>query len=217
MYLGIIYHSFPLKKYYNNCTKQALVTKGIKIFCQHKRELYILCKGTNNSKIINYYKTYCKILSKVIKAVKRIQFNNLIKHSKNKTKTMWNIVRTKINNQDSNNTLSLNIEGKSINDHCDLANVFNDYFVNATNINQENDMSKNLQAFNNLYSVFTKPLPQFNLALVNVKEIKDIIRSLKWKSSYGYDEIPLRILKISAPYIISPLIYLCMTTKIFPT
>ena len=68
--------------------------------------------------------------------------------------------------------------------------------------------------------MFTKHFPQFNLAPVNAKEIKDIIRYLKWKSSYGYDEIPLRILKISAPYIISPLIYLrnkSMTTGIFPT
>ena len=44
--LTIFYHSFPLKKYYNNCTKQAWLTKGIKISCQCKRDLYILCKGT---------------------------------------------------------------------------------------------------------------------------------------------------------------------------
>jgi Notch-like protein len=81
-------------------------------------------------------------------------------------------------------------------------------------------MSKNLQALNNLYSVFNKPFPHLNIAPVNAKEIKDIIRTLKWKNSYGYDEIPLKVLKISTPYIISPLIYLCnksMTTGIFPT
>jgi hypothetical protein len=40
------------------------------------------------------------------------------------------------------------------------------------------------------------------------------------KNSYGYDEIPPKILKISLPYIISPLIYLCnktMSSGIFPT
>ena len=40
------------------------------------------------------------------------------------------------------------------------------------------------------------------------------------KNSYGYDEIPPKILKISLPYIISPLIYLCNKTTssgIFPT
>jgi len=68
--------------------------------------------------------------------------------------------------------------------------------------------------------VFNKPYPQLNLAPVTAKEIKDIIRSLKWKSSYGYDEVPPKIFKISAPYIISPLIYICnkpVTTGTFLT
>jgi len=40
------------------------------------------------------------------------------------------------------------------------------------------------------------------------------------KNSYGYDEIPTSILKISLPYITSWLIYLCnksMSSGIFPT
>ena len=80
-------------------------------------------------------------------------------------------------------------------------------------------MNTNLQALSNLYSVFNKPYPQLNLAPVNAKEIKDIIQTLKWKSSCGYDEVPLKILKMSAPYIISPLVYLCnksIITGIFP-
>ena len=133
---------------------------------------------------------------------------------------MWNIVKTETNNWDSNDKLPLNIEGNSIKDYRGLANVFNDYFINAANTHQASDMNKNTEALNNLYSVFNKPFPQFSMTPVNAKEIKDIIRTLKWKSSYGYDEIPLKIFKISAPYIIFPLIYLCnksMTTGIFST
>ena len=74
------------------------------------------------------------------------------------------------------------IEGKSIKNYHDLANIFNDYFINATNTHQANDMSKNLQALSNLYSVFNKPFPQLNLAPVNAKEIKDIIRTLNGKA-----------------------------------
>jgi hypothetical protein len=66
---------------------------------------------------------------------------------------MWNIVKAETNNRDSNDKLSLTIEGKCIKDYRDMANVFNDYFINATNKHQANDMSKNLQALNNLYSV----------------------------------------------------------------
>jgi len=128
-------------------------------------------------------------------------------------------MRLKTNNRDSNDKLPLNIEGNSIKDYRDLANVFNDYFINATNTHKLMIWAKT-EALNNLYSVFNKPFPQFSMTPVNAKEMKDIIRTLKWKSSYGYDEIPLKIFKISAPYIIFPLIYLCnksMTTGIFST
>ena len=114
----------------------------------------MLCKETNNSKIKNHYKTYCKILSKVIKVAKRQHFNNLIKCSKNKTKTMWNIVKAQTNTRVSKDKLPLTIEGKSIKKYHDLANVFNEYFINATNTHQTNYMSTNSQAISNLYAVF---------------------------------------------------------------
>jgi hypothetical protein len=50
--------------------------------------------------------------------------------------------------------------------------------------------------------------------------MKDIINSLKHKNSYGYDEISMKILKLSMPFIISPLIYICnrsLSTGIFPS
>ena len=113
-YLRIFNHSFPLKKYYNKHTNQGWLTKGIKISCHHKRDLYMLYKDTNNSKIKNHYKTYCKILSKIIKMAKRQHFNNHIKCSKNKSKTMWNIVKAETNTRVSKDKLPLTIEGKSI-------------------------------------------------------------------------------------------------------
>jgi len=64
-------------------------------------------------------------------------------------------------------------------------------------------------ALNYLYQVFTRPFPHIKLTPVSTKEISEIIKSLKWKNSHGYDEIPTKILKISLPFIISPLTYVC--------
>jgi hypothetical protein len=50
-------------------------------------------------------------------------------------------------------------------------------------------------------------------------EIRKIINSLKSKNTSGYDEISTRLLKLSTPYIVSPLTYICNTilsTGIFP-
>ena len=46
------------------------------------------------------------------------------------------------------------------------------------------------------------------MAPVTTEEIKDIIKSRPSKNSSCYDEIPLRIIKISMPLITSPLTYL---------
>jgi len=74
-YLRIFYHSFPLKKVYHSQQNKAWVTTGIEISSQHKRDLYLLCRSTDNSKLKNYYKTYCKILSDVINTAKKLYYN----------------------------------------------------------------------------------------------------------------------------------------------
>jgi hypothetical protein len=40
-------------------------------------------------------------------------------------------------------------------------------------------------------------------------ETENIIKTLKPKNSYGYDEISTKLMKISAPFISSPLNYIC--------
>jgi hypothetical protein len=54
---------------------------------------------------------------------------------------------------------------------------------------------------------------------VTGKELKEIFKSLQNKKSSGYDGIPIRIMKMSMPFIISPLVYICnraLFTGIFP-
>jgi hypothetical protein len=49
-------------------------------------------------------------------------------------------------------------------------------------------------------------------------EVEKIINSLKCNNSYGYDEISSRILKVSTPYVLSPLTYIfnkILSTGIF--
>jgi len=52
------------------------------------------------------------------------------------------------------------------------------------------------------------------------KEIEKIIKSLKSKNSHGYDGIPMKILKVSTPFITFPLTYICnksLSSGIFPS
>jgi len=82
------------------------------------------------------------------------------------------------------------------------------FFVNVTANKSVDNSSINPTAINNLSSIYRETFPQIQMAPVTIKEIKDIIKSLPPKNSSGYDEIPLRILKIGMPFITSPLTYL---------
>ena len=58
-----------------------------------------------------------------------------------------------------------------------------------------------------------------NWQYASTYEIEKIIKSLKTKNSSGYDEILNRIIKLSSPFIISPLSHICnaiLNTGIFP-
>jgi len=59
---------------------------------------------------------------------------------------------------------------------------------------------------------FNKPYPSMEWKYTTTKEIEQIIKSLKTKNSYGYDEISTKILKISCPFISSPLNCICNKT-----
>jgi len=103
-----------------------------------------------------------------------------------------------------------------------IATTFNTYFATvAQNIHTENFNSIDVNdPLNYLYNAFNEQIPAINLKMVTSKEIENVVKSLKPKGSHGYDEIPTKSLKLSVPYILSPLTYLCnlmISTGTFPT
>ena len=70
-----------------------------------------------------------------------------------------------------------------------------------------------------LINSFHRPFPKMSWQYSSTHEIENIIKSLKYKNTGGYDEISTPILKLSAPYIISPLTNICnaiLKSAIFP-
>jgi len=93
-YLRIFNSSFLLQKIYSTHNNKPWITTGIKTSCQHKRELYLISRDSNNSKLKAHYKSHCLILPKVIKAAKQLYYNNKISKFNNKIKTTWDIIKT---------------------------------------------------------------------------------------------------------------------------
>ena len=86
-YLRIFYQSFPYKKGYHKHINKPWISIGIKKSCQHKRDLYLLCRKFNNPTLKNHYKIYCKVLTNVIKTAKKLYYDKRILSSNNSAKT----------------------------------------------------------------------------------------------------------------------------------
>jgi hypothetical protein len=167
--------------------------------------------------VISFYKKYCKILTSVIKLAKK--YNNIISHSSNKSKTTWNIVKSTLNIKPNVPSIStIRVNGNLSSNAQIIAEEFINYFVSAVQNNHLlNDTSNHEKPITYLSKAQSFPL--ITLKYVSSKEIEDIIKSLKAKHSCGYDGISTKILKVSSPYISSPLTYLCnrmLVTGIFP-
>ena len=107
----MFYSSFPLKRVHINKKHNNWITLGILTSCKHKRELFTAYRNNNNPDILKHYKSYCKILSAVIKEAKKLNYADKIKKASNKNKTIWNIVNLESNktvNTDKINTLNIN-------------------------------------------------------------------------------------------------------------
>jgi hypothetical protein len=219
-YLRTFYTNFPSCKIIERSNNNSWLTPHIRISCKCKRCLYLLTKDSDDVILKNHYKQYCNTLTSIIKETKKYMYNNRIINSTNKIKTTLNIIKAERNRLKGPKTTTINNSQNS-------RKVFNKYFLSITeNILQDVRCTKkqgsNINKNPNYYllNLFHKPFPSVKFKNTSPKEIEKIINSLKIKESSGYDKVSTKILKISAPFISSPLSYTCnksMLSGAFPT
>lgn len=131
-YLRIFQSCFPIKQKPIHHNHKPWLTQGIRISCANKKKLYETYKYSKEPNFKIYYKKYCKILTSTIEVSKRKYYDNLISKSTNKTKTIWNLVKTITNKSKIRNTIaSMNINNHSINDPDTITNSFNSFFASV--------------------------------------------------------------------------------------
>jgi hypothetical protein len=170
--------SFPLKRVYLAKKSTNWITSGIKTSCNHKRELFIATRNSNDLALIQYYKRYCNILSVVIKEAKKLYYADKIKKSLNKNKIIWDIVKLETNNCVTTEKINtINVDGKSISDRQEIANAFNQYFLTiAKNVKTKlnaliSHNSDNTTPLSYLEQSFKNQFPNFTVKSVSTKEI----------------------------------------------
>ena len=129
-------------------------------------------------------------------------------------KTTWNIIHKEMSNPTKeNNIKSLKIKNHTVQNQISIANEFNNYFLNtagSTSTKGINEKKKeDVSPLQYLFEYFNQPFKDISWPYTSSKEMNKIINSLKNKNPSGYNEITTKIIKISKPFIISPIINIC--------
>jgi hypothetical protein len=118
---------------------------------------------------------------------------------------------------------SLVLDNKLIMNQDKIAGSFNKYFISIVDSvisdNNKYTSTNTANSITYLSDVFSGPFAKTNWQYTITHEVDNFIRSLKTNNYIGYDEISCRIIKSSAPFIISPLTHICnaiLGTGIFP-
>jgi hypothetical protein len=226
-YLRLFYTSFPKSSKKPRVAKnKEWITPSIKTKCCFKRDLYLISRKSKDPIIKNFYKTYCKLLSRSIIETKRSYYDKQISNSNNKIKSMWNIVKAITGRKSDYDVIPiLSSHDKSSISPKIISDSFNKYYLSvADNIinktfNNYNSTDRSTNHIEYLSDIYKTTFPTIKYNYASTKGIENIIKNLKTSNSYGYYEIPVKILKNCSYFIISPLTYIIsssLTTDIFP-
>lgn len=202
---------------------QTWMTQGLLKSRQKKEQLYVCmvkARSTENYLVHeNTYKEYLSVYNRTIKAAKKHYYEMKFELTKSDMKQTWNNINEVLNRTSNKTELpsKFHYGDKTLVDNIDIANGFNQYFVDVGQA-----LASKIKVFPGVATDFlpNRNLPHgFFLEPVTSIEIFNIINALKAKTSCGYDEISPKLLKQSAQSISSPLTHIAnisFTSGLFP-
>ena len=184
-------------------------------------KLMVQTDPTNNdlyNTIKTNFKTYKNILRQTIREAKKQYYHRIFFNFKNNIKKTWIAIKETLNRNNKTTKLPSVFyqNNQIIEDPTDLANAFNDYFINiGTNLSQhiESDTSHAYYLKNNYSNL------DFKFKQINESDILTIIKKLKIKFSSGLDGISNNLIKHASDAISKPLTLIVnqmLITGIFP-
>ena len=213
--------NFPeIKKKFNiNYHKiNGYMTRGL--LTSRITKLNLLKKSINEPTNVNVnaYKNFRTIYNKTLRASRKLYFDVNFQHAKKNPKKTWDLIREAIGTEPSHPKINkLTISGKTVNDPEIITNEFNKFFVNAGK-HVAAEISKTTVVPESFIQAKNTPLLEFSNT--SPGEIVDIIKGFQSKTSSDIDGISMKLLKVVAIEISSPLAHifnLSLKKGIFPS
>jgi hypothetical protein len=197
---------FPFTKSHKsrkNTPRKVWMTESLVRSCRKKEKLYKLYvkNQTEHNKL--KYKNYRNKLNKLLHSVEQDYYHTKFELLSHDTKKTWQIIKTLL----GKNMLSVPVESFKcsstlISDKNEIANKFNEFFVNVGPT-----LAAKIPVNPVMYNSFLKGdySKSFSLLPTDPAEILSVVRGLKTKSSAGYDLLSTEMLKLIIPFLAEPL------------
>ena len=193
----------------NNKYDKPWITPGLKNACKKKNTLYRRFLKCRSKEAEDRYKSYKNKLTGILRYCEKDYYNKKLQLYSYDMKNTWKLLNEVINRKmkQRNFVSHFNYNNNEIYDKQEIANGFNDFFVNIGPelankivIPENNDI---LQYMNdrNVNSMF--------LHGVNKKEMLDVIKSFANKTSTDYNGMNMFILKKITNFIVDPFLHVC--------
>ena len=201
------------KKYYRN---KPWLSTALKESIKRKNKLHAHSKKCGDPVLQCYYKKYRNKLNQLIKTAERKHYHDLLIEHKSNIKKSWQIIKFVINKRKYKMPCTkFKLNGTIIDDGIDIANKFNNFFVNVGNT-----LAKSIPTSHkhpNDYISYNAS-NTFSLEPVTENEICKIIGTFK-DSAAGWDGIKPGIVKHIKEIVCIPLKHICnmsFQSGIFP-
>lgn len=170
------------------------------------RELHKQRQISNDPQLKIRYNILKKSHEKNIKYTKKAFHQEKINNEPNKSKAMWNVIKNNTNIKNNSKQIPmkiLNEDKKYLNNIKDIANGFNNEFIKSVN-----RLTSPLNTDTSTVQIKRYNENTIYLTPVTEDEILNIIGLVCSKKSSGKDEVPCNLIRDTAEYLVTILVYL---------
>jgi hypothetical protein len=193
-----------LKKRY--CFRKPWLTDGLRNSIKCKNKLYRIYMKTKSLVDHKRYKMYRNKLHHLLRSSERRYYQELLGYNKDNLRKTWMVIKEIINKKKSSVKTDYFLHNnKKITNNKDIANLFNDFFVNiGKSLSQKIPVSQRnaLSYFDRVYnrSLFLIP--------THAEELRQIIKNIRKDGSSGYDDFSPKVFCSSYESMLDPLVYI---------
>uniref|UniRef100_A0A8C6M161 Reverse transcriptase domain-containing protein n=1 Tax=Nothobranchius furzeri TaxID=105023 RepID=A0A8C6M161_NOTFU len=193
----------------NKYKEKPWMTKGLQNACNKKNTLYREFIKNRTTEAEQKYKRYKNKLINIVRSCKREYFIKKLEHNRNNIKGIWKVLNGVIRKETGNNNYPQHfIERKNnITNMNEAVDEFNKYFVNIGSKLEEKIIVDEIQTDATEYVERNKK--SVFLRAVDEKEIYEIVRNMKNKTSTDWNDIDMKTLKYVIEGIVKPLTHIC--------